>query len=33
MTQRKPSPADWVKLAAEIPPGDQHDYPTSLLAH
>jgi hypothetical protein len=33
MTQRKPSPADSVKLAAEILPGGQHDYPTSLLAH
>jgi hypothetical protein len=32
MTQRKPSPADSVKLAAEILPGGQHDYPTSLLA-
>ncbi|WP_165557461.1 hypothetical protein [Pseudomonas sp. BGI-2] len=32
MTQRKPSPADWVKLAAEILPGGQHDYPASLLA-
>jgi hypothetical protein len=33
MTQRKPSPADSVKLAAEILPGGQHDYPTSLLAN
>ncbi|CAI8868605.1 conserved hypothetical protein [Pseudomonas sp. IT-P100] len=32
MTQRKPSLADWGKLAAEILPGGQHDYPTSLLA-
>ncbi|CAI8734208.1 hypothetical protein EMIT0215P_120209 [Pseudomonas serboccidentalis] len=32
MTQRKPSPADSVKLAIEIFPGGQHDYPTSLLA-
>ncbi|CAI8775693.1 hypothetical protein EMIT093MI4_190079 [Pseudomonas sp. IT-93MI4] len=32
MTQRKPSPADSVKLAVEIFPGGQHDYPTSLLA-
>lgn len=32
MTQRKPWVADWGKLAAEILPGGQHDYPTSLLA-
>gem|GEM_PF-1924919 len=32
MTQRKPYPADCGKLAAEIFPGGQHDYPTSLLA-
>jgi hypothetical protein len=32
MTQRKPSQADSVKLVAEILPGGQHDYPTSLLA-
>ncbi|PMU13390.1 hypothetical protein C1X89_29870 [Pseudomonas sp. GP01-A8] len=32
LTQRKRVPLSCGKLAAEILPGGQHDYPTSLLA-
>ncbi len=32
LIQRSFRSFDWSKLAAEISPGDKHDYPTSLLA-